>query len=89
MSRYTIFRNDRIHVVSGDDHVLGKFYQIFDKNFENETPEGEGLVYEWSERFGVERNYTGYPNSSTQQTTPEAVIEKYIKDNTIEQIEQP
>ena len=59
MSRNTIFQNERITVVGGTDHAIGKFLQIFDNQMMDTTPEGEGLVYDWSEMFGVETNFTG------------------------------
>ena len=51
MSRNTIFQNERITVVGGTDHAVGKFLQIFDNQMEFDTPEGEGLVYDWSQMF--------------------------------------
>jgi len=63
MSRETIYRDSRLTVVTGVDHVIGTFYQIFDKKLQDETPEGEGLVLDWSELFGFERNTTGTPDS--------------------------
>jgi hypothetical protein len=62
MSRNTLHTDYRLTVVTGEDHMLGKFYQIYDKDMEQETGEGEGLVLEWSERFGCESNLTGIPN---------------------------
>ena len=59
MSRVTILQDKRFHLVTGDDHALGKFIQLFDKEMEAETPEGEGLVVDWSEFFGMETNLTG------------------------------
>lgn len=63
MSRITLFSNDRFSMVGGEDHVLGRFVQLFDKKMVNETPEGEGLVLDWSEGFGLEINYTGISNN--------------------------
>jgi len=76
MSRVSIYRDSRLHVVGGDDHMLGRFIQLFDKEMESETPEGEGLVFDWSEGWGVERNYTGIPSKD-----PEEVIAEYIIQN--------
>ena len=59
MSRNTLHRDKRFHLVEGEDHVLGSFIQLFDKDMQDETPEGEGLVLDWSKMFGMERNYTG------------------------------
>lgn len=77
MSRNTLYKDNKLTLVGGDDHMLGKFLQLFDKEMENETPEGEGLVLDWSELFGLERNYTGYPN--TMQ--PESIAENYIQEH--------
>lgn len=59
MSRKTIHIDERFHLVEGFDHAVGAFIQLFDKQMESETPEGEGLVLDWSSLFGMERNYTG------------------------------
>jgi hypothetical protein len=77
MSRNTIYRGNGITVFGGFDHALGKFYQIFDKKMEDETPEQEGLVFDWSELFGFEINLTGIPDSSGVNV----IIEKYIEEN--------
>jgi len=58
MSRKTIEINDQYSFVKGHDHMLGKFYQLYDKASVDETPEGEGLIFEWSEKFGYETNHT-------------------------------
>lgn len=63
MSRKTIYQDARFTVVGGEDHAVGKFLQVFDKEMEHETPEGEGLILDWSELFGMERNLTGEPSS--------------------------
>ena len=63
MSRKTIYQDDRFTVVGGDDHALGKFLQVFDKEAEYDSPDGEGLILDWSEGFGMETNLTGEPSS--------------------------
>jgi len=63
MSRNTIYCDNRLTIVEGVDHVLGQFYQIFDRELQHETDEGEGLILDWSSLFGFEVNLTGYPNS--------------------------
>jgi hypothetical protein len=75
MSRITTYQDSRLTAVKGVDHALGEFLQLFDKDVE--TPEGEGLVYDWSELFGVEVNFTGIPSS----TPPQMIIDTYIKEN--------
>lgn len=77
MSRKTLYRDNRLTVVGGEDQALGKFLQVFDNKMENETPEGEGLVFDWSEVFGVEINLTGCPASMT----PESIINNYIEEH--------
>ena len=77
MSRLNYYRDNRLEVITGEDHVLGKFFQIFDKDFIEESIEGEGLVLDWSEKFGYEINHTGIPN----QTDPENIVKQYIKEN--------
>jgi hypothetical protein len=74
MSRKTIYKDERFTVVGGDDHAVGKFLQVFDKELENETPEGEGLILDWSELFGMETNLTGEPTSLGAQV----IIDKLI-----------
>jgi len=59
MSRITLHRDKRFHLVAGEDHALGSFIQLFDQDMVNETPEGEGLVVDWSQVFGFEVNYSG------------------------------
>lgn len=77
MSRLTLYHDSRLTVVGGDDHALGKFLQVFDKTMENETEEGEGLVFDWSELFGIERNLTG----ESSNIPPQTIINNYIKNN--------
>ena len=76
MSRNIIYKDNRLTVVQGIDHVLGEFYQIFDNELVNETPEGEGLILDWSKLFGFEVNFTGQPNSIP---VPE-IIKSYIEE---------
>ena len=80
MSRKTIYKDSRLILVGGHDHMLGGFLQLFDKELEWETPEGEGLVFDWSQGFGIEINLTGISNNFG---TPKKICEEYIKLNTI------
>jgi hypothetical protein len=77
MSRNIAYLNQNIELITGNDHVLGKFIQLFDNNLINETPEGEGLVFDYSESFGIEINTTGISNSYPLKT----IINTYINDN--------
>ena len=76
MSRNVVYQDKRLELVAGNDHALGKFLQLFDRDMQNETPEGEGLVLDWSEFFGMESNYTGMPG-----TDPLQIAMNYIEDN--------
>jgi hypothetical protein len=78
MSRITFYQDGRLTAVKGQDHMLGSFLQLFDKELEHETPEGEGLVLDWSQGFGMERNLTGEPSV----LPPMLIITNYIKANT-------
>jgi len=75
MSRDVLYENERLTIVHGQDIALGEFYQIYDKELRNETPEGEGLVLDWSKLFGYEINLTGI---KTNGLLPTQVILKYI-----------
>lgn len=77
MSRNTLYRDARFNLVGGKDHMLGNFIQLFDKQMMNETPEGEGLVLDWSEGFGMEINLTGKPSSDD----PMAIALDYIEEH--------
>lgn len=76
MSRNTIYEDDKILLVEGKDDISGKFLQMFDRDMENETPEGEGLILDWSEVFGLTINYTGFPGSMS----PKTIAHNYIND---------
>lgn len=77
MSRKTIYSDSRLTLVKGVDHMLGNFCQIYDKELQNETPEGEGLVFDWTQANGIETNLTAYPNSLGR----DAIVESYILEN--------
>jgi hypothetical protein len=79
MSRVTIYRDKRFTVVTGVDHALGNFLQVFDRDMLDETPEGEGLVLDWSQFFGIEINRTGIPGND-----PLEISKKYLEDNDVE-----
>lgn len=77
MSRNTLHTDYRLTVIGGEDHMLGKFYQIYDRDMEQETPEGEGIVLDWSEGFGYNTNLTGI---STKDKDVLEVISQYVLD---------
>jgi len=81
MSRKTIHRDERFHLVEGVDHVLGAFIQLFDKEMEAETPEGEGLILDWSQGFGMERNYTGVNGINALDTAITYIQQNILDDN--------
>jgi hypothetical protein len=76
MSRNTLYHDARFTLVGGKDHMLGNFIQLFDKQMEAETPEGEGLVLDWSQGFGMEINLTGHPSTED----PMGIALDYIDD---------
>ncbi len=78
MSRHTLYQDDRLTLIGGVDHMLGGFLQLYDKEMQNETPEGEGLVFDWSQGFGMETNYTGINVNDVNSI--EEVIEQYINE---------
>jgi hypothetical protein len=79
MSRKTIYHDERFSLVGGQDHALGVFLQLFDKEMEDETPEGEGLVLDWSELFGIEINFTGI-SISDHKNPPIDIAIQYIEE---------
>ena len=75
MSRITTYRDSRLTIVEGVDHMLGAVLQLFDK--EMETDEGEGLVLDYSNYLGFERNLTGIPNEKGLRE----IVQEYLKEN--------
>ena len=73
MSRITLHQDNRFHLVTGEDHMLGSFIQLYDKDMLNETPEGEGLILDWSTLFGFEVNLTGYNGNNALD-----IVKKYL-----------
>jgi len=73
MSRITLHQDNRFHLVTGEDHMLGSFIQLYDKDMLNETPEGEGLILDWSQVFGFEVNLTGYNGNNALD-----IVKKYL-----------
>jgi hypothetical protein len=78
MSRHTLYQDDRLTLIGGVDHILGEFLQLYDKEMQNETPEGEGLVFDWSKDFGTERNFTGISDDAGKK--PIEIINQYINE---------
>jgi len=76
MSRNVIYQDERLTVVHGIDHMLGEFYQLYDRNLMDETPEQEGIIIDWSEGFGYETNLTGIQPKSRV----EDLINEYLMD---------
>jgi len=62
MSRKTIYFDDRYSVVTGYDIAVGNFIQIYDNTMRDCTPEGEGLILDWSSYLKYETNNTTIPN---------------------------
>lgn len=87
MSRKVLYRNNRLTVTAGVDHMLGKFIQVFDNTLIDETPEGEGLVFDWSQVLGIERNLTGIPNTNPPlDIVREYLIQDLIDNNESEEV---
>ena len=80
MSRNTLYKDARFHLVGGTDHMLGNFIQLFDKEMMNETPEGEGLILDWSQGFGMEINLTSHPSTKDPMTIAVDYIEDVDKE---------
>lgn len=78
MSRIVLHNGNRFTVVAGVDHVLKSFVQLYDKTKMNETPEGEGLVFDWSVALGLEINKTNI-DLNTFKGTVLNLIKHYIK----------
>lgn len=78
MSRTTIYRDSKLEVIQGNDCIIGTFYQLFDRDMAYETPEGEGLVFDWSQYFGTETNYTGTPKTDSSEEDAKRIICKYL-----------
>jgi hypothetical protein len=76
MSRHTIYSDERVTLVGGNDHMFGDFLQLYDKDLQHETPEGEGLILDWSQHTGISINYTGQPTSLPVMT----IIRNYIEE---------
>jgi len=73
MSRITLHQDNRFHLVTGEDHMLGSFLQLYDKDMESESPNGEGLILDWSQVFGFEVNLTGVIGSNALD-----IVKKYL-----------
>lgn len=80
MSRTIFYSSEPLTIINGIDQIFGEFYQIYDKRFLNETPEGEGLVLDWSANYGFNINLTELSNSLPITE----LIMQYIKNTTEE-----
>ena len=67
MSRIILYDNNNLQVVTGFDPMVGNFYQLFDKDLSYDTPDGEGLILEWSMANGLSVNYTDMKHSDNIQ----------------------
>jgi hypothetical protein len=77
MSRNLIYQDKRLTVEGGIDHLFGNFIQIFDNNLIDDTPDGEGLVFDYDDANGTAVNLTGFHNSLGTV----AIVNKYIEEN--------
>lgn len=78
MSRITLHNGNRFTIVAGADHILKSFLQLYDKTKENETPEGEGLIFDWSVALGLEVNQANININKTNKTILDDLI-SYVK----------
>lgn len=58
MSRFRNIISKNITVYCGDDHALGKFYDVTDQRFADsgQDQQGEGYVFQSSHLFGIDLN---------------------------------
>lgn len=77
MSRITTYKDKRLTIVEGQDNILGAFLQLFDNELQDETPEGEGLVLDYSAFLGFERNLTGIPNEKGLRE----IVREYLQEH--------
>lgn len=75
MSRVVYYKDNRLTVITGNDHILGLFIQVYDNKVE--TPDGEGIVLDWSEGFKYSINLTGIPNNDD----PTIIVNQYVEKN--------
>lgn len=77
VSRITTYKDSRLTIVEGHDSILGVFLQLFDNELTDETPEGEGLVLDFSRLLGFEINRTGIPNDNGLVE----IVQGYLKEH--------
>lgn len=69
-----LFKNSRFTILNDNDDLVGEYYVLSENEFE--TPDGEGVVFDWSDNFGYGTNYTGLnPNDFIN---PLSLILQYI-----------
>lgn len=78
MSREGFKINDNITLVTGSDHALGQFAQIYDSRTEEKFD--EGLIFDWDGMFGFTRNHIGWdkfgkPDTSIPLLDKDGIIE--------------
>jgi hypothetical protein len=66
----------------GVDPVLGKYFQLFDKEFEE--PSGQGLILDVDMHQGVKVNLTGYPAPDGDFTGGAIALTDYLFENEID-----
>jgi len=84
MSRKHKTINDTITVHFGDDHAIGKFYDIVDSRAEKLTADGEGYLVEYCELFGFMTNLIGITEEQLKdKATIISLCNNYICNNYI------
>jgi len=78
MSRVPQKLTETITIVTGSDHVLGKFIQIKDTRYSNmpQDQQGEGYVLEHDQRFGMGINLANITLEELINKKKETIIEK-------------
>lgn len=62
MKKKVIFENGQITVTVRVHPILGQIIQLIDESMIDRTPEGNGVMLDWDERYGVNINHTGISN---------------------------
>ena len=71
MSRVSASLSIFTHIYSGNDHMLGFFFDVTDDRFagSKEDEQGEGYLLEWSTTFGFSTNLIEATEEDLKSTT--------------------
>lgn len=73
-------------LIEGNDGLLGKFIDIADKRFAGtkHDPQGEGYLFEYSERFGISTNLIGLTEKEMKKPYVIHIkVEQFLKSKNI------